>query len=144
MIGAGVPTDVVRLIVINPKTGKPVARSTFWRRFKPEIDSGGKQMTAYAAETLACAMQERNADGTVTRAGIAATIFWLKTRESELFSERRINENIERKAADQLSKITDDEAIRIAKNVMQAATDNKAARENFGQPSVDDKPQGNA
>jgi transcriptional regulator with XRE-family HTH domain len=58
---------------------------------------------------------------------VVAQIFYLKNRDAENWSDRRIQENIDRQA-DELGKITEEEAIRVAKNVILAAEQNEEAR----------------
>lgn len=144
MIGAGVSVEVARKIIVNEKTGRPVARQTFYKMFRDEIEDGHARITGKAAATMVQAMDDRNKDGLVTHPAQRAAEFWLARREPELFSERRINENIERKAADELGKVSEEQAERIADNVLQAARQNKQARARRGKPSIDDEPAGSA
>ena len=143
MIGAGVNSDTIRKIVLNPKTSRPIARSTFWLRFAAELDEGTAMTSGEAAATLVEAMRERRKDGTIPRVAVTAAIFWLKTRESELFSERRVNENIDRQAASELGKIDRPGSTRIAELVLKQ---NKAEEllEKTGGVSINDDPKGSA
>ena len=144
IIGAGVISETARLVVINPKTGRPLARSTFLRHFKQEVKAGAKITSGRAASTLVEAMAERES-GSPTMRALRASIFWLKTRESELFSERRINENIDRQVASEISKVSPKESARIARNVLKQATSDEALeRKMKGEPSINDEPLGTA
>lgn len=143
-IAAGLSAEVARELVINEKTGKPLARSTFFKSFGEEIKHGQKMITGKAIGTVVEAMGNRNDKGHVTVAAQRASEFWLARREGDLFSEKRINENIERKAADELGKVTEEQAERIADNVLQAARQNKKARARRDKPSIDDEPAGSA
>ncbi len=135
MSGASIPGRTIAFAL-------GIAESTLFKHFKAQLEpNGGKLGTAIAIHTL---ISEMDRGGTV---GVRAAIFWLKTRENELFSERRILENIDRQAADELGKLTDDDVIRIADNVKQAAEANKAELERFeklNEPSIDDEPLGTA
>lgn len=144
IVGAGVITDTARLIVVNPRTGRPLAKSTFCLRFKAEIAEGQKMTTARASATLAEAMGERTAEGKVTRAALTSSIFWLKTRESDLFSERQINENISKGEGNEPGIVDRKTAIKVAESILKQAAAEDALEKSNGGPSIDDKALGNA
>jgi len=142
LIAAGVKSETARLMVKNPKTGRAVARSTFWIAFKRELEDGVSVMNGKAAATLNEAMDARDEDGNVTRTASSAAMFWLKTRNSELFSERHINENIDRTAGSMLDKIDPSKAARVAQIVLDQAEGELKIKEK--RPSINDEPAGTA
>ena len=132
MATTGVKSEHIAKCILNPKSGKPISRTVLWRHFSEELKGGGKAGTALAINTLIQAMMDGG------RNGLTAVIFWLKTRENELFSERRITENYEKNGTDELGKLTPEQAIRVAENVIKGAKLTKAFREL--QKEKDDEP----
>lgn len=134
-VEAGIPQEIVAVAL-------GISRSTLNRHYKPQLENinAGKGATALALKTVISIM----AEGTREIDRLRAAMFWLRTRENELFSERRIQENIDQAAADELGKITEEQAINVAENVLKAARLNGAARQKYETASIDDEPQGNA
>lgn len=63
-------------------------------------------------------------------------IIYLKNRDPENWKDRHYNENVERKEPDELGKITPEEAIRVAENVIKAAKGNQEARKRIKKPTI--------
>ena len=109
-IGGVTPEHIARCI-LSQKTGRPISRATLYRHFSEELADGGKAGTARAIGTLFNAM---NSGG---RNAVTAAIFWLKTRESRLFSERRIHAVEEVEATPTIDNLSDERKLQIVNNV---------------------------
>jgi DNA-binding XRE family transcriptional regulator len=116
-------------------------RDTLREKEKEYSDFSGaiKKGQAKGLETITNALFQAAKNGNTT-----AQIFFLKNRDPDNWSDRRVNENIERKENDELGRITEEEAIRVAKNVILAAELNDKARRELQEPSIDDEPVGSA
>lgn len=119
-----------------------ISLSTLKAHYRPQLDDidAGKSTTAIALDTLIKIMVHGEKEFNRLR----AAFFWLKTRENELFSVRQIHENIDRAAADELGKLTEDQVAQVAENVLRATGQNTAARLHRESPSIDDEPAGSA
>ena len=113
MAVAGVTPEHIARCIFSQKTGRPISRATLYRHFSEELVDGGKAGTARAIGTLFRAM---NGDG---RNSVTAAIFWLKTREHDLFAERRIRAIEDHRPLEQLSKISPERTRKAAENVLK-------------------------
>jgi hypothetical protein len=84
----GVDHDDICLLVINPRTGKPIAPKTLRAAFRAELDTGMVKVNARVAESLyvqavgapAVYDSKNNKIRNEVARNVTAGIFWAKTR----------------------------------------------------------------
>lgn len=69
--GYGIPESQIRMLVINPETGKAIAEKTLRAHFRAELDTGFVKANAKVIETLWNQAISGN---------VAAAIWWSKAR----------------------------------------------------------------
>jgi len=72
MKGYGIPEPDIALLIINPRTEKPIARETLRKHFAYELSVGNAKANAKVAQSL----YQQATDGKNT----TAAIWWTKTR----------------------------------------------------------------
>lgn len=114
-----------------------IGRDTLFKYYKENLAPGGAGPggAAMAIKTLFTEMAKGG------RTGASCAMFYLKTRMNQFFSERFINENKDIENDKELSRYTEDDAIRIAENILKQA---KGAKTSNSSPSIDDEPAGTA
>lgn len=70
----GIPQDAIARLVKNPATGRGIDASTLRVHFREELDDGATKATVAVAKRL---FTDATRPGSV---GMAAAIFWMKTR----------------------------------------------------------------
>ncbi len=83
MVGYGIPQEEICLLVTNPATGEPIARSTLNKCFAQELQTGGARFKANVVKTL-----YRRA----VRDGHVGALIWL-TKTRLRWSERHTHEH---------------------------------------------------
>jgi hypothetical protein len=71
MAGYGIPHDDIALVIINPRTSRPIDPTTLRGAFRAELDVGHVKANARIVETL---FKE------ATGGNVTACIWWTKTR----------------------------------------------------------------
>jgi hypothetical protein len=74
-IGGGLPADEVRLLIVNPETGRAISAPTFRRAFRHEIATGRAKLKADAVTKIGLLMRSRD-----ERIALAATQTILKSQ----------------------------------------------------------------
>lgn len=82
MTGYKIPMDEICMLVINPKSKRPVSTTTLQKHFRDELDTGfvsGKMRVMAATFRNAIGEQKQNPDGTISvvREGNVTAQIWL-------------------------------------------------------------------
>ena len=114
MSSCDVPQDIICRLIINPDTGQPISKPTLHKHFREELDGRtGKLTTAAAVRRLGRDMLSDENRGT------RAATFWLRTREREIFAERRISENRDASENPPAERLTPEDRERVARSVLE-------------------------
>src|SRR5215472_4123742 len=82
LIGMRMTWDQVRLLVINPRTGEPIAKTALSKHFRRELAEGGAQLKALIASKYHTALVEGR-DWAV-RMGLRNKFGWLNEGSTQL------------------------------------------------------------
>jgi hypothetical protein len=82
LIGMKMTWDQVRLLVINPRTGEPIAKTALSKHFRRELAEGGAQLKALIASKYHQALQ--NGDCWAVRMGLRNKFGWLNEGSTPL------------------------------------------------------------
>lgn len=102
--GYGVPHDEIRLLVVDHRMGRPIAKNTLYRAFRQELDVGATKANAKVAGNL---FRHATGDGP---GSVTAAIFWTKVRMG--WKETTVVERRDVKFED----LTDDELAQIIRS----------------------------
>lgn len=127
MASYGIDHHEICKVILNPRTGKPIAPKTLRRAFREELDTGMTKANAKVAESLFVqavgAPAVLNGDGKVLREEQkrvpACGIFWAKTRMG--WREPQVIQHSGAIGSYDLSKLSDEQIKQIETILSQAA-----------------------